>query len=546
MAMNNASFAFSVASLGIQVGETVLGLSKFISDKRPSTKSLALAMMQEYEQSQRLKRVLHENGKFGLNGCLLDEMDDGTRTLVNDMFSQVRGIWEEFMRMYNKNVPRHGDAGSNATSTTGDDLEKNVGSAIANWAVEQSWSVSDNERLEWLVTGSSSWNTRLERTLKTFQWIRAADAPSPTTAITRLGQIATDGDAARLGWEQDAQLKQLVLAMTNPGVQTTLPIPTDLDITENPITILSPNPHAEGLLRGYKPCEDGRKIVLVEFRKYPPPVQGQSLDNAVQLRVEQLTALLVLAKDPAFRLAPACNYYHDKKNFQFGIVFDLPGGPQTQTITLRKLLDAPKRPSLGSRLKLSTALARSLSKLQSISWVHQGIRSEHIVFMHSQNSEPCYDSPVIFGYGNSRPESTVSNARYDNDPLRNLYRHPDRWGTSPSKSFNKLHDIYSLGVVLLEIGFWKPVMQLVKSDLIKRGALPADVKANLLQLAKHSRIEDLMGERFRGILVKCLEGDAAAFGVDAARDDKEDSMLQAAFKEEVVATLVKATDSITT
>jgi len=540
--MDTTGFVFSAASLGIQLGETVFGLSRFLSDKGPSTKSLALAMTHEYEQSQRLKRVLHENGKFGLNGCLLDEMDDGTRTLVNDMFAQVRGIWEEFMQIYNKNVPRQSDAGSNATS----DLEENVGNAIANW-VEHTWSISDNERLEWLVTGASSWNMRLERTLRTFQWIRAADAPSPTTTITRLSQIATDGDAAGLGWKQDAQLKKLVLAMTNLGVDRhTLPIPPALDMGKNSVTVLTPNPRAEGLLQGYVLREDrSRRNVLLEFRKYSPPVQGRSLDDAVQLRVEQLTALLMLAKEnPAFGLAPACGYYHDEKNFQFGIVFDLQ--PQMQTVTLRKLLDAPKRPSLGGRLKLSMALARSLSKLQSISWVHQGIRSEHIVFLHKARSEPCYDLPVIFGYGNSRPESAVSNAHYDNDPVRNLYRHPNRWGTTPLQSFNKLHDIYSLGVVLLEIGFWKPVKELVRSNLTERGAHPADVKANLLDLAKNKRIEDLMGERFRGIVLKCLEGDAAAFGVDAARDDKEDSMLQAAFKAEVVTTLVKATDSITT
>jgi len=537
--MNTTGFVFSAASLGIQLGETVFGLSRFLSDKGPSTKSLALTMAHEYEQSQRLKRVLHENGKFGLKGCLLDEMDDSTRTLVNDMFAQLQGIWEEI------NVLRQGgDSGSN--SSAGDDLEKNVGNPIANWVVEQSWSVSDKKRLEWLVTGSSSWNTRLERTLKTFQWIRAAEAPSPTTTITRLSQIATDDDAAGLGWEQDAQLKQLVLAMMNPSVdRDTLPIPADLDMGKNSITILSPNPRAEGLLQGYALRQNGRRHVHLEFRKYPPPIQGRSLDNAVQLRVEQLTALLVLAKDPTFRLAPACGYYHDEKNFQFGIVFDLPGGPQMRTITLRKLLHASKRPSLGSRLKLSRALARSLSKLQSISWVHQGIRSEHIVFMHEADSEPCYDSPVIFGYGNSRPEATVSNSHYDNDPVRNLYRHPDRWGTTPLQSFNKLHDIYSLGVVLLEIGFWKPVTQLVRRNLTDRGAHPADVKANLLDLAKNKRIEDLMGERFRGILLKCLEGDAIAFGVEAARDDKEDSMLQAAFKAEVVTILMKATDSIT-
>ena len=34
---------------------------------------------------------------------------------------------------------------------------------------------------------------------------------------------------------------------------------------------------------------------------------------------------------------------------------------------------------------------------------------------------------------------------------RNVYRHPHRQ-QSPTEVFNKIHDIYALGVVLLEIG----------------------------------------------------------------------------------------------
>ncbi|KAF4540152.1 Het-s domain protein [Lasiodiplodia theobromae] len=48
---------------------------------------------------------------------------------------------------------------------------------------------------------------------------------------------------------------------------------------------------------------------------------------------------------------------------------------------------------------------------------------------------------------------------FDNDLERNLYRHPDRQGR-PKTSFSKLHDIYALGVVLLEIGLWEMALSL--------------------------------------------------------------------------------------
>lgn len=36
----------------------------------------------------------------------------------------------------------------------------------------------------------------------------------------------------------------------------------------------------------------------------------------------------------------------------------------------------------------------------------------------------------------------------------NLYRHPERQGKNPEESYTMHHDVYSLGVCLLEIGLW--------------------------------------------------------------------------------------------
>lgn len=52
-----------------------------------------------------------------------------------------------------------------------------------------------------------------------------------------------------------------------------------------------------------------------------------------------------------------------------------------------------------------------------------------------------------------------------------------------------------------------------------------------------------MGERFGVILLQCLAEDAAAFEVDATRDDR-DSISQAAFKTQVVTVLGEAADII--
>jgi hypothetical protein len=42
---------------------------------------------------------------------------------------------------------------------------------------------------------------------------------------------------------------------------------------------------------------------------------------------------------------------------------------------------------------------------------------------------------------------------------RNVYRHPLRQGDRPAEAYRMQHDIYSLGVCLLEIGLWESFVE---------------------------------------------------------------------------------------
>jgi hypothetical protein len=55
----------------------------------------------------------------------------------------------------------------------------------------------------------------------------------------------------------------------------------------------------------------------------------------------------------------------------------------------------------------------------------------------------------------------------DLDPRRWPYRHPQRWGEKVKWPFTMLHDIYSLGVVLLEIGLWQSLIKPVADSEAK-------------------------------------------------------------------------------
>ena len=95
--------------------------------------------------------------------------------------------------------------------------------------------------------------------------------------------------------------------------------------------------------------------------------------------------------------------------------------------------------------------------------VHESFRSENILFFASHKNDTDAGTetdvsgnvdltqPWVFGFEFSRPDSFFSAGFIDSCPDRDVYRHPERQG-QPLTTFKKIHDIYALGIVLLEIG----------------------------------------------------------------------------------------------
>ena len=136
----------------------------------------------------------------------------------------------------------------------------------------------------------------------------------------------------------------------------------------------------------------------------------------------------------------------------------------------------------------------------------------------------------------SRPEPFFSAGQDDFDPAKDIYGHPERQGL-PSAIFRTTHDIYALGVVLLEIGLWEPAIKLEKNMF----AYASNSHAVQAQLIKHAqkRLESRVGRKYKDIVIKCLTGQ---FGVQD--DTKEDLKLQQAFRTQVVDVLETAANYV--
>ncbi|KAI5776564.1 hypothetical protein EDC01DRAFT_625227 [Geopyxis carbonaria] len=269
-------------------------------------------------------------------------------------------------------------------------------------------------------------------------------------------------------------------------------------------------------------------LVLVESF-YPL----QNLDLDVMTKHVNDFACRLSAVDPKIFGIPTCHgiieVYHpsSKRIKHFQIVFSIPGHLQVCTPhTLRELLiDAPSYP-LEERFRLATQLARSVVFVHATKFVHKNIRPETILVFQSEteNTEAKIGKPFLMGFDNFRPADGKTFRVGDLDWKKNLYRHPTRQGIHLEQAYTMQHDIYSLGVCLLEIGLWDSFMlpdpdkmgddydnfklspnlkisQYLRETGRKRKA--QKIKGELLNMAKN-QLPSKTGSRYAGIVVLCM------------------------------------------
>jgi hypothetical protein len=113
--------------------------------------------------------------------------------------------------------------------------------------------------------------------------------------------------------------------------------------------------------------------------------------------------------------------------------------------------------SLSERLQLAKQLAKSVVFLHTFQLVHKNIRPETVIVF--QDGKSTLGVPFLVGFERFRSVDGLTYHVGDSAWEKNLYRHPTRQGSRPEEYYMMQHDIYSLGVLLLEIGLWTPFVQ---------------------------------------------------------------------------------------
>ncbi|KAL1643739.1 hypothetical protein SLS58_004754 [Diplodia intermedia] len=328
------------------------------------------------------------------------------------------------------------------------------------------------------------------------------------------------------------------------------PRPSDVHLDTSSVELPSYEDEGEYDLR----CEasirtpNGTRVrVLVEWKTYEPRVFDGEPDDKVAERVLELATI---AKDnhkpQEFRVLNCLGMFRDidpwtgEDRTRFGLVFELPRAPSGGVpVDLLRLLEDEPTPSPGERLSLAQAVSSALLYLHAANWLHKGLRGDNILFFRDEVGDIEYGKPFLCGFQYTRP---AYNQEMTEKPPENafddIYRHPRAQGSRADVSYLKTFDIYSLGVILLEIAYWKPLASILHIDPIKaRPRTTNRIRSRLLaQRELLNGLQSILGKSFVEIVRRCLVG-PTAFGLSADADERrpqDSARLHAAFYRLVV------------
>lgn len=235
-----------------------------------------------------------------------------------------------------------------------------------------------------------------------------------------------------------------------------------------------------------------------------------------------------------------CLGYHHHRDENPYLVFQVPknvGNLSTLQDTMLKTPTSDNGPgggyTLDSRIRLAHLISISVLSVFNGDFVHKNIRPDTILLLRPLNLDSAQSlisaTPYLTYWTMLRKASDLSDVGGETSWVRNIYRHPQRAGLQPQERYNIGHDIYSLGVCLLEVGLWESLIvtkmdsddasELTLSDrylgmaielrLVEPDALmefltkPRTVMKVLVALAERS-LPQRMGTKYAHVVVACL------------------------------------------
>lgn len=255
--------------------------------------------------------------------------------------------------------------------------------------------------------------------------------------------------------------------------------------------------------------------------KTASPRQG-SID-----RVQELVVLLQSCKEDKkeFRIPVCLGYFDDRAQRpegqgedRFGLVFAKHNQEHNNVVpkSLLNIIKERKCPSLSQRLKIAHSIATYVLYMHAARWLHKGIRSDNIIF---SSLDPEWKEPYLSGFEYARPDRDGTQSIDRAPSVHNAYVHPNYQPQNAIGTYKKTYDIYSLGIVLLELAYWQPIQAIMGfPDKQPRSGQVMLFREQLLapNSAYVEKLSARVGDKFHAAIMACIEGEKA-FGMEEAK-----------------------------
>jgi serine/threonine protein kinase len=231
---------------------------------------------------------------------------------------------------------------------------------------------------------------------------------------------------------------------------------------------------------------------------------------------ELAAALNCLDPTADVRLLKVDYYFYHADGHQF-LFAQKPPYPTSSMMTLEEMIRGDPFPKVESpldeRLKLAYKIAEAVFFLHTAGFLHKNITSSSIIAirrLHPSPGEvvPDVDDSYLMGFDlirGSEARTTREGAVKESEEPRSVwdfdvFQHPDRLQGASSPRYIKTYDVYSLGVLLLEVGFWEP-LRTIAENLTRDD--PAGWARELSELVP--QLGARAGERYQSLVAWCLD-----------------------------------------
>lgn len=517
-------------------------------------------------------RLLRWGEKVGLAEEILDEPSlvlQLNRNLIFDILLEIQNLFKSTLKIqvkFDRLVPERPLPAAGTQSETEDRFLKktlNVLNKIPQAPQRLHWAMIKQDEFKGLIEKLIGYNDAIEALLEaravdqllymqrqTYMSIlqlhsKVIDLRDISQAMRVQTQSPSRGvvgglDGARITTEHQKDNKDLADLASFKAQQTSI---------EHEPNLEEPIPATEIIFRSRDEdevrCEATfhNQSVWIEWKQYDSENENPQWNSIITQRVKNLVTLLKSANRPLHFLGPTCLGYFLDQSYEtqrYGYIYQNPytafSAPPTSLHS--QIVTQKSRPSLTQRVALAYKLAHSLMYLHSVNWLHKGLRSSNVLFfLPPSDSKPSYSSPLISGFEFARldlvDELTEPVPQHSSN---DLYRHPGVLRTIHPRS-KKSHDIYSLGIVLIEIARWETVGDILKLPEDERAARKIVKKAKELLLGSDHMdvLEGLVGDGYAHAVRRCMEGVVAS---DADEENPAVGVeIQRVFSEEVVSRL---------